>query len=137
MVLVVAFYVFSPSYCTNADTNFIDVQNTRPSFVNVGALFAFNSAIGRVAKTAIELAVNDVNNNENLLNKTKLVLTMSTLHGNCGRFSTKLYFVDLDYFVFTRKLSFISRTLDSSCFLSLNDWLKVSVSLNDWLKVSV
>jgi ionotropic glutamate receptor len=44
--------------------------------VNVGALFAFNSAIGRVAKTAIELAVNDVNNNENLLNGTKLVLTM-------------------------------------------------------------
>jgi ionotropic glutamate receptor len=52
--------------------------------VNVGALFAFNSAIGIVAKTAIELAVNDVNNNENLLNGTKLVLTM--VDSNCNAF---------------------------------------------------
>ena len=76
MVLVVAFSVFSPSYCTNVDANVRDVRNIRLTFMNVGAIFAFNSAIGRVAKTAIELVVNDVNNNKNLLNGTKLVLTM-------------------------------------------------------------
>ena len=82
VVLVVAFSVFSPSYCTNTHRNVSDVWNTRPSFVNVGALFAFNSTIGRVAKTAIELAVNDVNSNENFLNGTKLVLTMAD--SNCN-----------------------------------------------------
>ena len=65
VVLVVAFSVLIPSYCTN----------TRPPVVNVGALFAYNSVIGRVAKTALELAVEDVNSNQTLLNGTKLVLT--------------------------------------------------------------
>lgn len=84
VVLVVAFSVFIPSHWTNADGNVSYVGNTRPLVVNVGALIAFNSTIGRVAKTAIELAVNDVNNNENLLNGTKLELIM--VDSNCNAF---------------------------------------------------
>lgn len=85
VILVVAFSVFIPSYCTNADGNVSTIANTRPAFVNVGALLVFNSTIGRVAKTAIELAVKDVNNNTNLLNGTKLVLHM--VDSNCNAFA--------------------------------------------------
>lgn len=85
VVLVVAFSLFIPSYCTNADGNVSNVGSTRPAFVNVGALLVFGSTIGRVAKTAIELAVKDVNSNANLLNGTKLVLTM--VDSNCNAFT--------------------------------------------------
>lgn len=71
LVLVVAFSLI-PSYGTNSSI----LGDTRPNVVNVGALLAFNSTIGRVAKTAIELAVKDVNSDETLLNGTKLLLTM-------------------------------------------------------------
>ncbi|KAH9317060.1 hypothetical protein KI387_018829, partial [Taxus chinensis] len=58
--------------------------NARPLVVNVGALFAFNSTIGRVAKIAMELAVKDVNNNKSLLNGTTLELSM--MDSNCSAF---------------------------------------------------
>ncbi|KAJ4799712.1 Glutamate receptor [Rhynchospora pubera] len=47
-----------------------------PKVVNIGALFTFNSTIGRVAKVAISGAVNDVNNDSTVLNGTKLVVEM-------------------------------------------------------------
>ncbi|XP_031499823.1 glutamate receptor 3.4-like [Nymphaea colorata] len=59
-------------------------QNTtgvaaRQKVVNVGALFAFNSTIGRAAKTAIQAAVDDVNANPSILQGTKLnVVAMDT-----------------------------------------------------------
>jgi hypothetical protein len=81
LVLVVAFSVLIPSYGTNVSI----LGNIRPHVVNIGALFAFNSMIGRVAKTAIELAVKDVNSDETLLSGTKLVLTM--VDSNCNVFS--------------------------------------------------
>lgn len=71
IVLVVAISISLPCFCTNVSI----VEKTRPHVVNVGAIFAYNSTIGKVAKTAIELAVKDVNNNQALLNGTKLVLT--------------------------------------------------------------
>jgi len=45
---------------------------SRPAVINVGALFNFNSTIGRVAKIAIEEAVNEVNSNSTILHGTKL-----------------------------------------------------------------
>eukprot|EP01018_Ginkgo_biloba_P018045 Gb_41412 [translate_table: standard] len=56
----------------------------RPAVVNVGALFAFKSTIGKVAKKAIELAVEDINGNTRVLNGTRLVLTM--MDSNCSAF---------------------------------------------------
>ncbi|KAJ3706838.1 hypothetical protein LUZ61_010543 [Rhynchospora tenuis] len=51
-------------------------STTLPKVVNIGALFTFNSTIGRVAKVAISGAVNDVNNDSTVLNGTKLVVEM-------------------------------------------------------------
>jgi len=51
----------------------------RPRIVNVGALMSFNSTVGRVAKVAIEAAVDDVNSDPTILNGTKLkILTLDT-----------------------------------------------------------
>jgi ionotropic glutamate receptor len=49
---------------------------TRPSVVNIGSIFTLNSSIGKVAKVAIEAAVDDVNSNPALLKGTKLKLAM-------------------------------------------------------------
>ncbi|XP_077217618.1 glutamate receptor 3.3-like isoform X2 [Tasmannia lanceolata] len=49
---------------------------SRPSVVHIGAIFSFDSTIGRVAKVAIEAAVQDVNANSSVLGGTKLDVTM-------------------------------------------------------------
>ncbi|KAL2499211.1 Glutamate receptor 3.3 [Abeliophyllum distichum] len=48
--------------------------SARPAVVKVGAIFALDSTIGRVAKIAIEEAVKDVNSNSSVLRGTKLVV---------------------------------------------------------------
>lgn len=57
---------------------------SRPSVVNIGAIFSFDSYIGRVAKIAIEEAVKDVNANSSILPGTKLAVTMQ--NSNCTGF---------------------------------------------------
>ncbi|KAH9626950.1 hypothetical protein KSS87_005719 [Heliosperma pusillum] len=52
------------------------ITASRPTVVPIGALFTFNSTIGKVAKIAIEEAVNDVNADSSILHGTKLKLTM-------------------------------------------------------------
>ncbi|GAV81549.1 Lig_chan domain-containing protein/SBP_bac_3 domain-containing protein/ANF_receptor domain-containing protein [Cephalotus follicularis] len=47
----------------------------RPEVVHIGALFPFHSIIGKVAKVAIEAALEDVNSNPSVLGTTKLKLT--------------------------------------------------------------
>lgn len=59
-------------------------SNSRPSFVNIGAIFTFDSSIGKVAKLAMEQAVKDVNSNSSILHSTQLVLHMQT--SNCSGF---------------------------------------------------
>ncbi|KAJ1403838.1 Solute-binding protein family 3/N-terminal domain of MltF [Sesbania bispinosa] len=51
-------------------------NSTRPDFVNIGALFSFNTTVGRIIKIAIEAAVEDVNSDPNILGKTKLKLSL-------------------------------------------------------------
>ncbi|KAK1322028.1 Glutamate receptor 3.1 [Acorus calamus] len=48
----------------------------RPPAVNIGTIFTFNSVIGRVAKVAINAAVDDVNADPTILRGTKLVVKM-------------------------------------------------------------
>lgn len=57
---------------SNGDGN----NASRPAVINIGALFNFNSTIGKVAKIAIQEAVNDVNSNSSILHGSKLNLTM-------------------------------------------------------------
>ncbi|XP_060188352.1 glutamate receptor 3.7 isoform X1 [Lycium barbarum] len=49
----------------------------RPDIVNVGAVFSFNSVIGRAAKTAMKLAESDINGDPSILNGTKLDLILA------------------------------------------------------------
>lgn len=56
----------------------------RPSSVNVGALFTFDSAIGRSAGPAIAAAIQDVNSDARVLHGTRLVLV--TQDTNCSGF---------------------------------------------------
>ncbi|KAL2334667.1 hypothetical protein Fmac_015880 [Flemingia macrophylla] len=44
--------------------------------VNIGVLISFNSTVGRVAKVAIEAAVDDINSNVTILNGTKLNISI-------------------------------------------------------------
>lgn len=51
-------------------------HSRRPESVNIGAVFAFDTVIGRAAKTAMEMAVSDVNEDPTVLMGTKLNLIM-------------------------------------------------------------
>lgn len=59
-------------------------SSSRPAVVHIGAIFTFDSTIGRVAKLAIEEAVKDVNTNSSILHGTKLVVHMRS--SNCSGF---------------------------------------------------
>ncbi|CAN6977274.1 unnamed protein product [Brassica oleracea var. botrytis] len=63
----------------------------RPKVVNVGAVFTFDSVIGRAAKVALEAAVSDVNADRSVLKETELRLFMegsscNVFHGSFGAF---------------------------------------------------
>lgn len=57
---------------------------SRPAVVSVGAIFTFDSTIGRAAKIAIQEAVKDVNSNSSILQGTKLVVQLQ--NSNCSGF---------------------------------------------------
>ncbi|XP_062009475.1 glutamate receptor 3.7 [Rosa rugosa] len=56
----------------------------KPSVVNIGAIFTFDSVIGRVAKPAMEAAVSDVNADSRILRGAKLRLFLE--NANCSAF---------------------------------------------------
>lgn len=56
----------------------------RPSEVKIGAIFTFNSVIGKAAKAAVQMAVDDVNADPRILNGTELKLIMED--ANCSVF---------------------------------------------------
>ncbi|XP_008804484.2 glutamate receptor 3.1-like isoform X2 [Phoenix dactylifera] len=58
--------------------------SSRPAVVNIGAVFTFNSTIGRAAKVAINAAMDDVNADSSVLQGTKLAITMQD--SNCNGF---------------------------------------------------
>lgn len=55
-----------------------------PDAVNIGAVFTFNSVIGRATKVAMEAAVSDVNADPRILKGTKLRLIVED--ANCSVF---------------------------------------------------
>ncbi|KAF5458353.1 hypothetical protein F2P56_022386 [Juglans regia] len=52
----------------------VSVHSQSPAVVNIGAIFTYNSVIGRAAKIAMEAAVSDVNADPTILNGTELKL---------------------------------------------------------------
>ncbi|KAJ7948160.1 Glutamate receptor [Quillaja saponaria] len=58
--------------------------SSRPSVVNIGALFTYNSVIGRSAKPALSAAVDDVNSDNSILSGTKLNIILHDT--NCSGF---------------------------------------------------
>lgn len=56
----------------------------RPDVVNVGAIFSYDTVIGRAAKVAMEMAVDDVNKDPTILNGTQFKLIMED--SNCSVF---------------------------------------------------
>lgn len=62
----------------------VGAAGARPSEVAVGALFTYDSTIGRAAQLAIELAVDDVNADRTVLAGTQLKLI--TQDTNCSGF---------------------------------------------------
>ncbi|KAI4317046.1 hypothetical protein L6164_024957 [Bauhinia variegata] len=61
-----------------------NINISRPAVAHIGAIFTFDSTIGKVAKIAMEEAVKDVNSNASILRGTKLAL--STQNSNCSGF---------------------------------------------------
>ncbi|XP_022936060.1 glutamate receptor 3.3-like [Cucurbita moschata] len=70
--------------CGSFSLEFGKNSSSRPSVVNIGAIFSFDSTIGKVAKIAIEEAVKDVNADPGILPGTKLWLQMQ--NSNCSGF---------------------------------------------------
>ncbi|OIW14778.1 hypothetical protein TanjilG_05399 [Lupinus angustifolius] len=66
-----------------AATN-VSSSSSRPAIVNIGAIFTFDSTIGKVAKIAMEEAVKDVNADSSVLRGSKLVLSLQ--NSNCSGF---------------------------------------------------
>lgn len=73
---LLSFRAFSDGFTGNV--------SSRPTVVSIGAIFTYNSTIGRVAKIAIEEAVRDVNNNSSVLNGTRLDVRIQ--NSNCNGF---------------------------------------------------
>lgn len=67
--------LFYHGLCISTSNTSVHVS-TIPSFVKIGAIFSFNSSIGKVAKVAIEAAIKDVNDDPTILNRTMLKLAV-------------------------------------------------------------
>ncbi|XP_059661065.1 glutamate receptor 3.4-like [Cornus florida] len=71
-LVVFIFLVWVPMEVMGQTGNVSSVSSSRPSVVNVGALFTFNSVIGRSVMPAIAAAFADVNSDSRVLAGTKL-----------------------------------------------------------------
>ena len=115
MVLVVFCHeIFSNGVITNS--------STRPSVVNVGAILAYKTAIGKVAKVAIEAAIEDVNSDPTVLAGTTIQITMHDSHNNgfLGIVESKLFVYNPCLFVhlsFSLKVGFLESPIDCFFFL--------------------
>ena len=94
LFLALYFYLFSSGVGRNI--------SSRPAVVNIGGLFAFNSTIGRVAKVAIDAAVDDVNSDPGVLQGTKLVIDMkdSSCNGFLGTVegtTSQIFYLPINY----------------------------------------
>ncbi|XP_074304463.1 glutamate receptor 3.4-like [Silene latifolia] len=83
LLLILIIVVGGKAQNENVSTS-VTLSSPRPKSVNIGALFTFNSVIGRALRPAIAAAVDDVNSNSNILNGTRLNLIFHDT--NCSGF---------------------------------------------------
>ncbi|PIN14938.1 Glutamate-gated kainate-type ion channel receptor subunit GluR5 [Handroanthus impetiginosus] len=69
----------------------IFVYCEKPAVVKIGAVFTHDSVIGRGAKTAMEMAVEDINSDPNILNGTELKMIMEDIGCNVFLGSLKAF----------------------------------------------
>lgn len=81
-VVLVSYFSF---LCGLFSSGYSKNTTSRPAVVYVGAIFTFDSTIGKVARIAMEEAVKDVNANSSILHGTKLVVKMH--NSNCSGFT--------------------------------------------------
>lgn len=70
--VVVLIVLYNGYHSSGVGTN----VTKRPEVVEIGSIFAFDTIIGKVAKFALEAAVEDVNSSPDILGGTMLKLTM-------------------------------------------------------------
>uniref|UniRef100_A0A803M824 Glutamate receptor n=1 Tax=Chenopodium quinoa TaxID=63459 RepID=A0A803M824_CHEQI len=85
-ILVIILYLeVEPSWGKGvADNSSVTSSISRPKSVNIGALFTFNSVIGRAVKPAMAATVDDINSNSSILHGTTINLIFSDT--NCSGF---------------------------------------------------
>ncbi|KDP43779.1 hypothetical protein JCGZ_22406 [Jatropha curcas] len=79
-VIIVVLVVSCNGFSSNAASN--NITNARTKVVNIGVLLSLNSTIGKVAKVAIEAAVEDVNRYQSVHGRVKLNLTVQDTNYN-------------------------------------------------------
>ncbi|GMP54062.1 hypothetical protein CsSME_00019333 [Camellia sinensis var. sinensis] len=82
-LMVVLFCMWVPMKVISRTGN-ASASSSKLSVVNIRALYTFNSVIGRSAKPAIEVAVDDVNSDSTVLAGMKLNLILHDT--NCSGF---------------------------------------------------
>ncbi|KAM7253215.1 hypothetical protein ACFE04_025833 [Oxalis oulophora] len=83
-LFVALFSIGHADGATATATANLSSSSSTPNVVTIGALFTFDSTIGRVAKIAIHQAIKDVNSDSNILHGTKLDVIMQNT--NCSGF---------------------------------------------------
>jgi glutamate receptor, ionotropic, plant len=96
---------------------------TRPAEVRIGALFTFDSVIGKAVRPAIELAVADVNADPSILPGTKLSVLMQDT--NCSGFVGTIDGLNFFLIIFWHLLSQIYLSLQFNSVY----WDAVNLSL--------
>lgn len=98
----------SPSVFLSLTLLILVLHNTlvcckRPDVLNVGAILSYDTVIGKAAKVAMEMAVDDINKDPAILNETQFKLIMED--SNCSVFlgsmkGNPLLFLVLSFFFF-------------------------------------
>jgi ionotropic glutamate receptor len=106
LIWVLVLVVCYNGVCLNGVTTNV---TTRPPFVNIGALLSYNSTIGKVAKVAIQAAVDDVNSDPSVLGGTKLRLQMQNTNnsGFLGIVECISFIISCLFFSFLLQIHFL------------------------------
>lgn len=85
VLLCVSGLGFLPTEGAGRESFLRNSSSSPPSSVNVGALFTYDSFIGRAAKPAFMAAIDDVNADQSILRRTKLNIVFHD--SNCSGFT--------------------------------------------------
>jgi len=101
--LVVLMVLFEGLFSAGA----VSDNSTVPALVNIGVLYSFNTSVGKMVKTAVEAAVEDVNSDPSILAQTKLKLSMQEDTKYRGFLSIAEGMSEYSHFFLCQKLKYI------------------------------